>query len=638
MNQTLRLGPEICRNLDASLSREWLETNGLGGYASSTVSSANTRRYHGLLVAATKPPVGRMVLLSKLEESIAFPDGPVELSCNLFPDAVHPAGYRYLEEFRLDPWPVWRWNIDSVRLEKSVCLLHGRNAVVVEYRLLAGGTVPLDVRPLITARDYHSLGHAGPQPPQPNLHFLHPGAQLTPTGDWYYRFEYPHEQERGLDYEEDLYQPFVLRFPLTTGSPVHIVAATEPCEAWDTNALLEQERSRRLPSSTAFEPALRRAAEQFTASRGNTTTLIAGYHWFTDWGRDTMISLPGLTLANGQPEFARSILETFLPTLNQGVIPNRFPDFGEEPEYNSSDASLQFVAAIQFYLNLSDDIGFVGGRCYPALKEIVEWRERGTFYNIHMDAADGLLSGGAPGAQLTWMDAKVNGRVITERSGKPVEIQALWYNTLRFTASVALRVNDQPFAQHCEGLAAQCLASFNTKFWNESAGCLYDVIDGDQRDASIRPNQLAALAIRMVEGERAARALEVVRRELLTPYGLRTLSPRDPRYHGRYEGNQESRDEAYHQGTVWPWLLGPYARALFAVHGKTPDLLAPFSEHLLEAGLGQISEIFDGDPPHAPRGCIAQAWSVAQLLEIAPQGEAGTWPARLYLAPVRQSE
>jgi predicted glycogen debranching enzyme len=623
MNQPLRLGADICRDLAAALSREWLETNALGGYASSTVSGANTRRYHGLLVAATKPPVGRMVLLSKLDETIMLPSGAVELNCNLFPGTVHPSGYRYLEEFRLDPWPIWRWNINGVQLEKSICLVQGRNAVVVEYRLLTGAPCDLELRPLVTVRDYHSLSHAGSEPPQPDLHFSYPNAQMTPTGHWYYRFQYPREQERGLDFEEDLYQPFALRFQLTADSPARFVAATEPCGDCDIPALLDQERSRRGPSSIDLKPALQRAADQFPAARGDTTTVIAGYHWFTDWGRDTMISLPGLTLANGKPEFARSIIETFLPALNQGVIPNRFPDFGETPEYNSSDASLLFVAAIQFYLNLADDIAFVGARCYPALKQIVEWRERGTFYNIHRDAADGLLSGGSPGAQLTWMDAKVNGRVVTERSGKPVEIQALWYNTLRFTASVALRVKDETFAQHCEQLAAQCLASFHAKFWNESAGCLYDVIDGDHRDGSIRPNQLAALALKMVEGERAASILEVVRRELLTPYGLRTLNPSDPRYHGRYEGNQESRDEAYHQGTVWPWLLGPYVRALFAVHGKTAetlrqagDLLAPFRDHLLEAGLGQISEIFDGDPPHAPRGCIAQAWSVAQLFEI----------------------
>ena len=625
MDAPLRLGPEICRNLDEALSREWLETNGLGGFASSTVSGANTRRYHGLLVAATKPPVGRMVFLSKLEESIALPGGAFDLSCNLFPGAVHPSGYQALEEFRLDPWPVWRWNINGVQIEKSVCLLQGRNAVVVEYRLLGGGPFTLDIKPLITARDYHSLSHAGPSAPQPNLHFAYPGAQLTQTGQWYYRFFYPREQERGLDCEEDLYQPFALRFQLAGNSPARVIAATEPPDDWDINALLEQERHSRLPSSTTLKPALQRAALQFPAARGESTTVIAGYHWFTDWGRDTMLSLPGLTMAAGKPEFARSIIETFLPCLNQGVIPNRFPDFGEAPEYNSSDASLWFVSAIQFYLGLTKDFSFVGDRCYPALREIVEWRERGTLFNIQV-AEDGLLSGGAPGVQLTWMDAKVNGRVVTPRDGKPVEIQALWYNALRFTASVALRLKDQAFSRRCEDLAARCRASFNEKFWNEPAGCLYDVIAGDRPDGSIRPNQLAALSLPrpLLEGERAVRVLNVVRRELLTPFGLRTLSPQDPQYRGRYEGDQESRDGAYHQGTVWPWLLGPYAAALFAVHGKTPATLAEvralldaFREHLFQAGIGQISEIFEGDPPHAPRGCTAQAWSVAQLFDIA---------------------
>jgi len=617
----LRFGPEICRNLEGALSREWLETNGLGGYASSTISGAHTRRYHGLLVAATKPPVGRMVFLSKLEETITVPAGRIELSCNLYPGAVHPTGYQYLEEFRIEPWPVWRWNLNGIRLEKSVCLLQGRNAVVVEYRLLDGGPFPLEVRPLITARDYHSLRHAGPQPPQPDLHFANPGAQSSPGGVWFYRFQYPREQERGLDWEEDLYQPFVLTYQLAADAPARFVAATEPSDQWDLSALLDRERNLRRSSSTSLKAALQRAAGQFIAARGNSSTVIAGYHWFTDWGRDTMISLPGLAMATGKPEIARGILETFLPTLNQGVLPNRFPDFGEQPEYNATDASLWFVWAIQRYLDLTGDSSFVEQRCYPALKEIVEWRERGTLYNIRVDT-DGLLSGGEPGVQLTWMDAKVNGRVITERRGKPVEIQALWYNALRFTATVANRANDAQFGAHCDTLAERCRTSFQEQFWNEAEKCLYDVVDGAARDASIRPNQLAAIGLPypLLQGDRATRILEVVRTELLTPYGLRTLSPRDPQYHGRYEGNQESRDEAYHQGTVWPWLLGLYIQALFATQGATAKtreeargILDPFRAHLLEAGVGQISEIFDGDPPHAPRGCIAQAWSVAEL-------------------------
>jgi predicted glycogen debranching enzyme len=621
MGEVIRFGPDICKNLDAALSREWLETNGLGGYASSTISGAHTRRYHGYLVAATHPPVGRMVLLSKLEETVTLPSGSFELGCSLYPDAVHPSGYQYLEEFRLDPWPIWRFHLSGIRLEKSLCLLQGRNAVIVEYRLLdTSGPCGLNVRPLITARDYHSLSHAASQPPQSGLHFAYPGAQCSPTGIWFYNFQYPIERERGLDFEEDLYQPFTLHFQLTPAQPARIITATEPPGTWDIDALLTSERqSRRIPS-TDLAPALECAAAQFIAARGNSSTVIAGFHWFTDWGRDTMISLPGLVEATGKPELARGIIETFLPTLRQGVLPNRFPDLGETPEYNASDASLWFVWAIQFYLNATNDTAFVMDRCYPVLKDIVEWRERGTLYNIHMDT-DGLLSGGAPGAQLTWMDAKVNGRVITERSGKPVEIQAIWYNTLKFTASL----KNDAFGEHCEELAARCYESFAQKFWNEAEGCLYDVIDGATRDAAVRPNQLAAIALHtpLLQGDRAARVLQKVRAELLTPYGLRTLSPRDSRYHGRYEGNQESRDEAYHQGTVWPWLLGPYVRGLLAVQGPTPEtqeeigrILEPFREHLLEAGIGQVSEIFDGDPPHAPRGCIAQAWSVAELYRI----------------------
>ncbi len=641
----IRFGQDVCRDLNQALSLEWLETNGLGGFASSSILGANTRRYHGLLVAALNPPVERNVLLSKIDETVLTGDADVELGCNLFPGAVHPQGFQTLEEFRLDPWPVWRWNTGGARIEKAVCLLAGEDTVVVEYQLLgkAPSAVGLALRPFVAFRDYHSMAHANesldgtvterdgaasirPYSGLPELFFSYGDAALSRTGDWYYKFQYPRERERGLDDEEDLFQPFVLEFSLTPERPVQMIISTRDPIGRDPVALLNHERARRQPSSTELSPALRTAATQFFVARAKESTVIAGYHWFTDWGRDTMIALPGLALKTGRADIARSVLLAFLPWLHEGLLPNRFPDAGEQPEYNASDATLWFVEALRALAQEKSDYDFVRERFYEACKEIVDWRKRGTQFGIKLDP-DGLLSGGAPGVQLTWMDAKVGERVITQRSGKPVEIQALWYNALRIVADFAGRFSDPAFAAECNAIAERARGSFAAQFWNESLGCLFDVVDGDDRDASIRPNQVLALSLPYAifdDPHKSRSILAVVQRELLTPFGLRTLSPGDSRYRGRYEGNQDSRDSAYHQGTVWPWLLGPYVRALLAVNGKSKAtvaearrLLEPFRSHLLQAGIGQISEIFDGDAPHAPRGCIAQAWSVAELLSVA---------------------
>ncbi len=381
--------------------------------------------------------------------------------------------------------------------------------------------------------------------------------------------------------------------------------------------LLRAESARRLPASADLGPALQRAAKQFLIARGERTTVIAGYHWFTDWGRDTMIALRGLALATGQTEVFRQVVLAFLPWIHQGLLPNRFPDAGDAPEYNSTDATLWFVEALRAYAAHTGDYGFVREHCGEALRGIIEWRERGTLFGIRIDA-DGLLTGGEAGVQLTWMDAKVGDRVITERAGKPVEIQALWYNALCAIADFATRFGDAALAQTCASLAERARASFHEQFWNEAEGCLFDVVNGADRDGAIRPNQLFALSLHhpILAPERRASVLDVVTRELLTPFGLRTLSPRDSRYQGQYSGSQASRDGAYHQGTVWPWLLGPYIDALGAAGRKVDrgEMLAPFRAHLLAAGIGQISEIFDGDAPHAPRGCIAQAWSVGEIL------------------------
>lgn len=635
----LRFGSEICQNIDDALSREWLETNACGGFASGTVAGAHTRRYHGLLIAASGPSLQRSLLLSKIEETISTAQGSFELACNVFDGAVHPEGYRSLEEFRLDPWPIWRWDLGGIHVEKSVCLLAGEDTVVVAYTVSGASAVSIKLRPLVAFRDYHSTTHANdalhadvneapgeasiqPYPDLPVLYFGFGAAQLRRTGSWYYRFQYPLEKERGLDFEEDLFQPFEMAADLTADQPLRLIVSTSPVDGRDPAELLRAESARRLPASDELRPALQRAAKQFLIARSQRTTVIAGYHWFTDWGRDTMIALRGLALAAGQTEVFRQVVLAFLPSIYQGLLPNRFPDAGDTPEYNSTDATLWFVEALRSYAAQTGDYDFVREQCGEALRGIIEWRERGTLFGIRIDE-DGLLTGGEPGVQLTWMDAKVGDRVITERAGKPVEIQALWYNALCAIADFAARFGDAAMARKCAGLAERARQSFHAQFWNEAEGCLFDVVNGAERDGAIRPNQIFALSLHhsILDPERRASVLDVVTHELLTPFGLRTLSPRDSRYQAHYVGDQASRDGAYHQGAVWPWLLSPYIDALRAAGREVnvKEMLEPFHAHLLVAGIGQISEIFDGDAPHAPRGCIAQAWSVGEILRcLAP--------------------
>lgn len=617
----------ICQDLDAGLEREWLETNGIGGFASSTLAGINTRRYHGLLTAALRPPSGRYLLLSKLEETLLSGGAQYELSANLYPGIVHPRGFRFLDRFRLGPFPIFTYAAGGVEIEKRVFMVHGENTTVIEYEVLSDVPCTLEVRPLIAFRDYHSTTHANgalnpaidvrdgdvsiaPYEGLPRLHFFHNADRVSPEGNWYHNFEYPRERERGLDSTEDLFQPLVLRFEIPArGTAVIIVStdmvSTDMHRAADAEGMRLRETARRDP----FRTELAGAADQFIVRRGpDLHTVIAGYHWFSDWGRDTMIALPGLTLATGRFDIAREILLAFSAAADQGMLPNRFPDSGETPEYNTVDASLWYFEAIRQFLKYSGDGAFVRDRLYPTMKSIIDWHLRGTRYGIHCDS-DGLISAGGGDTQLTWMDARVDGVPVTSRSGKAVEIQALWYNALLFSESLFPE-------DRLAGVAIRTRESFNAQFWNEPAGCLYDVVDGERRDASIRPNQVIALSLgyTMVAPERARRILEVVKNQLLTDFGLRTLAPSDPAYRGHCAGDQAARDSSYHQGTVWPWLLGPYLRACEKFQVETAHCHTNLKNHLKVAGLGSISEIFDGDKPHTPRGCIAQAWSVAEVL------------------------
>jgi glycogen debranching enzyme len=625
----ISLDEDVCRDLESSLQREWLETNGIGGFASASVAGANTRRYHGLLTAALRPPVDRYVLLSKLEETVFLNGERYELSCNLYPGTTHPQGYKFLKKFRLDPFPIFTYEVGGVEIEKRVFMVQGENTTVVEYQAQENATCALELRPLIAFRDYHALTRANdvlnrnftqtpgeitlyPYSGLPPLYLAHNARSIAPESDWYHNFQYPRERERGLDFQEDLFQPLTMRFDLGPGAKATVVASTQSHPSLDIPS----------PARPESDP-LAAAANQFIVTRsGNLHTVIAGYHWFADWGRDTMIALPGLTLVTGRFDIARDILRAFSRSADRGMLPNRFPDAGETPEYNTVDASLWYFEAIRKFVEYTGDLAFVRNELYGTMTGILDWHIAGTRYGIHC-GPDGLIAAGTPETQLTWMDAKVGNFVPTPRNGKPVEIQALWYNALRFTASLGEQFGDAARAQRLAEIADRAAENFIPQFWNEQAGCLYDVIDGERKDASLRPNQAIALSLgyTMVPSEKAKAILAVVERELLTPYGLRTLSPSDPRYCPRYEGDQMRRDSAYHQGTVWPWLLGPFVTAYVKAYGsasreKARGWLSHFESHLSEAGLGSVSEIFDGDAPHTPRGCIAQAWSVAELLRV----------------------
>jgi predicted glycogen debranching enzyme len=654
---------ETCGDLNAALRYEWLETNGFGGFASSTIVGLNTRRYHGLLVAASKPPVGRLVLLSKLEETLFIDDQAFDLSANRYPGAIYPQGFRYLKLFRLDPFPTFTYEVEGIEIEKTAFMVYGENSIVVQYELKKNNrpespkNLSLEIRPLIAFRDYHSLTHANdainpavkenaglatvtPYPGLPSLHLAHNAVELRKTGDWYHNFEYDAERERGLDFSEDLFNPFILKFDLRLHRQALMIASTEKRDVANVaeyrQAAITHHRNTVVssPIEDNFAQTLATAAGQYIVSRGDQKTVIAGYHWFGDWGRDTMIALPGLTLPTSNFDVARSILRTFAKHVNQGMLPNRFPDAGETPEYNTVDATLWFFEAARAFLEYTGDVEFIRTELYPVFADIISWHVRGTRYGIKVDPS-GLLASGEPGVQLTWMDAKVGDWVVTPRRGKPVEIQALWYNALCIMEDLARRFGDDgEQKRYCE-MATATSASFNRLFWNEKDTCLYDVVNDGPPDPSIRPNQIFAVSLphAMLPRERAKRVVDKVQENLLTPYGLRSLAPSDPQYRGRYTGGPTERDGAYHQGTVWPWLIGPFITAYVKVNSGTPaarsqasEWLKPMQDHLCDAGLGHISEIFDGDPPHRPCGCIAQAWSVAEVLRAYVEDVKGVRP------------
>ncbi len=629
----------------ASSRLEWLETNGLGGWASSSLAGANTRRYHGLLVAATEPPVGRTVLLAKLDETVTVGDQHFELATNQFPGVVHPSGHQHLEAFSLDLMPRFTFALADVRLHKTVAALDGENTTLVVYELdeKAPEPVTLELRPLVAGRGFHEVGRAGARSFEVleggsttritsagaswELFIELEGSELVRGDDWYYNFEYPFERYRGLEFREDLWTPGYLRRQLEPGASIAVVISDREPGGRDWRKLLSKERKRRLarirelPETAGPIRQLARAADQFVVRRGDDLrTVIAGYPWFGDWGRDTMIALPGLALVTGRLADAKKILRAFAASVSQGMLPNRFPDDGEEPEYNTVDATLWFFVAIYRYLVYSGDREFVDRELVPVLRDILEWHDRGTRYGIAV-ADDGLLAAGEPGVQLTWMDAKVGDWVVTPRQGKAVEINALWYNALRILAELESHFGRPDRARSLATRAEGVRRTFCRTFWFEDGKYLHDVIGAAGPDSSLRPNQIFALSLPfpLLSKARAKCVLARVEQALLTPVGLRSLSADHPDYRGIYGGDALSRDSVYHQGTVWSWLLGPFVTALVRVRGEAgrrqaAELLDTAFEHLEDACIGTVSEIFDGQPPHEPRGAPAQAWSVAELL------------------------
>jgi predicted glycogen debranching enzyme len=630
------------------LASEWLETDGLGGFASGTAAGWRTRRYHGLFIPAVTPPSGRAVMLAGVEVRLMTDAGEVALSSQRYaPDVTHPDGVTRLTGFGIDPWPTWTWSLGGGRtITQELFLPRDRSMACLRWRL-KGGEGRLLVRPLLAGRDSHSMHHENPDfrmssevsgewqrwhpyGSLPALHSLSNGT-FRPDPSWYRNFLLEEERARGFDHTEDLASPGELSWAVGETDAVWLVTVDGPRGVESVgrgralatvNRLAQAEQKRR----AAFAGALERAADQYLVRRGEGRTVIAGYPWFTDWGRDTFIALRGLCLAGGRWDDARAILVEWAGAVSEGQLPNRFVEAGDAPEFNAVDAALWYVIAVHECLEQGRQTGRrlpapERDRLLRAVDAIVEGYAAGTRYHIGVDS-DGLLRAGVPGVQLTWMDAKVGDWVVTPRIGKPVEIQALWINALRIAAAR----NDRWARLH-----GRAIASFRSRFVRPDGNGLYDVVDVNHEpgtvDASCRPNQLFAvggLPYPVLEGEIAERIVTTVEQQLWTPLGPRSLAPGEPGYNAVYAGGPVERDGAYHQGTVWPWLAGPFVEAWLRVRGTSPGtirearqrFLAPLLAHLDNAGLGHVSEIADATAPHTPRGCPFQAWSVGEVLRL----------------------
>jgi len=665
----IHLGPDVLSDFNKAIQMEWVVTNGLGGYASSTALGINTRKYHGLLIAALNPPSDRRVLLTKLDEEVQIGSKPYLIGSNEFESCFQPKGYLFLSGFSLDPFPTYKYAVEGVQLQKTMFMPYGKNVTVVSYDIFNphNDKVAIRVFPLVNFRHFHSLIDKDklgwefiqksfeqgvivcPSVPLSTLIISSgDGRYFAGKGEWIERMHFRVDASRGESCQDDGFQPGWFEFNVAPEEKkkffVFATAGKTESEAkgilssicTDINALWDQELKRLEGLLAKFREQyvdiqiedwlkwLVLATDSFIVNRESTKTksVIAGYQWFEDWGRDSLISLPGLTLVTGRFEDAKQILLTSKQYCYRGIIPNRFPDHaGEKPDYNTVDATLWYFNAVLQYLKYTGDYDFVYEQLWSLLGSIVEHHREGTLYHILLDD-DGLIE---HGPQLTWMDAMVNNEFVTPRDGKAVEVQALWYNALKIMETLATHFNQKDKAEEYSVMGERARKSFVEKFWNPRMNCLFDVIRGEQKDASLRPNQVIAVALDfpILDKAMGERVVETVWKRLFATYGLKTLSEDDPRYVGKYLGAWNHRNKAYHNGTVWAWLLGPFTTAFlklknheeyWRVFALNTFLQPLFRKEIFQAGLGTISEIFDGDPPHTPRGCIAQAWSVAELL------------------------
>ncbi len=686
---TIRFGEVIVGDLSQAERREWLVTNGIGGYACGTVAGILTRHYHGLMIAALAPPNDRRLLLTKLDETVYYDGGQYSLFTNRWATGlVAPPGHRYIQHFCLEGRiPTWTFSCGDALLEKRIWMEQGENTTYVQYRLRrAQMPISIFAKVLVNDRSHHggSVRHEWHCEPVRRGACVWSGQTGTPLYvtsdhgrmnvcyDWHFGFQLQREYERGTGCTEDHLHLATIEATIAQGETLMIVASTQPVSAanpentsirdgdaaldrsrqhdraqldrWQTTRLTKSGETGQVGAVPSTDPdwiqQLVLAADSFIVERPRSDgslghSIIAGYPWFRDWGRDAAIALPGLTLTTGRYTLARSILKSMARFFHQGLLPNIFPDAISKASYNTIDATLWYVEAVRAYVEHTGDLTTLAD-LFPLLQEAIDWYERGTLFNIGMDTTDGLIRGGSPETQLTWMDVKIDGQAVTPRSGKAVEINALWYNALRSMAAftVQLQSSISPIStaapsrtsdlishetNHYARLADRVERSFQF-FWNPSMGCCYDTIDGPNGDDSaLRPNQIFAVSLHYspLVAARQRAIVDQCGAKLLTSGGLRSLSPDNPNYRGRYRGNVQARDRAYHQGTVWAWLIGAFAIAHLRVHDDwqaAQDLLAPFADRLQEAGIGSLSEIFDGDPVHRPRGCIAQAWSVAEVL------------------------
>jgi predicted glycogen debranching enzyme len=656
-------------NFNEVIQKEWLITNGLGGYASSTVLGINTRKYHGLLVAALHPPGDRTVCLSKLDEDLSFGNEVFKLGSNEFIDAIYPQGYKFIKQFSISPFPTYTYGFGGLEVNKTIFMPKGKNAVSAIYKISNNSDVgaKITIYPLLTCRYYHNVVNRWKNPQDITLKQNGKEVQLTFNNqeaivtcritdgefkekiNWVERMHYRDDESRGESSSDDVFQPgtFEVNIPTYTEKEFALttVASHESHQNKETldamgmsisqvnevyNRELEQISNlvsgfyrlhKEVPMTDWLNWILQAADSFIVENVFKRKSVIAGYHWFEPWGRDTFISLPGLMLVTGRYRDAEDILSNFISYCKEGLIPNFITDKSGAPAYNTVDATLWYINAALQYLKYTGNFSFIKQNLWENLKAIIYNHEKGALFGIKLDS-DGLI---AHGSRLTWMDAEVDGNEITPRTGKAVEIQALWYNALQTMELLANKFGEEDLGYKYAVMAEKTRLSFNQKFWNSEKGCLFDVVEPSGIDASIRPNQILAVSLdfTMLDNGKGKHIVDLVNRELVTPYGLRTLALDDPKFVGKCAGNRRSRDAAYHNGTIWPWLLGPFITAYLKVHGNQPAtrefalqnfVLPLFTLTIHQAGLGTVTEIFDCEPPNEPRGCIAQAWSVAEPL------------------------